>query len=181
MLITTLFFGFSDAVTRDAGDPTDGEVLIASWCMKEQLARTGLFLDAEVSHTTPDWREWAFTACKRRTILAMHHLEWAWSLSMGYPVLTCFELGPLPAPEAAYLWQETDERRFKLQYETWLSTWRDGGGYRMYEFFQVGSGIQMSERTEKWYAEADDFGMMLIAEGKHNLIRSLRHSLIRDQ
>ncbi|KAH8172141.1 Zn2/Cys6 DNA-binding protein [Sarocladium implicatum] len=169
MLMITLFLGFGDAVTRDAHDPSDGEILVASWCMKEQLARTGLFLDAEVDHSLPDWREWAFTACKRRTILAMHHLEWAWSLMKGYPVLTCFELGPLPAPEPGYMWQETDERRWKRQYEKWLTTWRDGGGYRMYEFFHIGPKVEMDERTERWYAEADDFGMMLIAEVNSSL------------
>ncbi|KAK0386092.1 hypothetical protein NLU13_5929 [Sarocladium strictum] len=163
MLMTVLFLGFNTCVTRDANDPTNGDIMIASWCLKGALARTGLFLDAEVTNTTPDWQEWAFTAAKRRTILAAHHFEWSWSILSGYPVLTCFELGPLPAPEARFLWLETDERRWKSLYETWMNDWKDGA-YRMCEFFHIGTEDSLDERGERWYAEADDLGMMLIVE-----------------
>jgi hypothetical protein len=167
MLMIVLFLGFSDGVCRDRLDPTNGDIMVASWCLKQRLAMTGLFTDAEATHTIPDWQHWAFTAAKRRTILAMHHFEWAWSLLNGYPILTCFELGPLPAPEAKHLWGETDERRWKAHYETWLRNWEDGG-YRMYEFFYISKDTTLDERSERWYAEADDFGMMLIVEGKRD-------------
>jgi hypothetical protein len=165
MLMIVLMHGFSFDVFRDLGDPSDGEILIASWGMRVKLAKTGLFLPEEVSHTMPDWREWAFVEAKRRTILASHHFEWAWSIIKGYPILTCFELGPLPAPEAGYLWQETDERRWKLLFKRWLALWK-GGPFRMCEFFHIGEDVEMDERTEQWYAEADDYGMMLIIESE---------------
>lgn len=132
--------------------------------MKHRLAGTGLFLEHEANHTIPDWRQWAIVSAKRRTILALHHVEWAWSLLHGYPILTCFELGPLPAPAAGYLWQETKEDQWHARYRLWIQQWQSGS-YKMTEFFHIDPSGELDARTEMWLAEVDDFGMMLMAEG----------------
>jgi hypothetical protein len=103
---------------------------------------------------------------KRRTIHSFHHVEWAWSVLHGYPVLTCFELGPLPAPPAKYLWQETEEKQWNLSYHKWLSVWKDGGFYRMMEFFHIDPNGPLDSRSQLWLSEADEYGMMVMAEGK---------------
>lgn len=172
MLMIVLFLGFDNNVSRDPNEPSDGDIMLASWCLKEKLAHTGLYLNAEATQAVPDWREWAFTAAKRRTILATHHFEWSWSILSGYPILTCFELGPLPAPEAGYLWSEMDEQTWKGLYETWLTSWTDGG-FMMCEFFHIGKEVSLDDRGELWYAEADKFGAMLIVEGEYNPSRRL--------
>lgn len=163
-----LFLGFGDNVHRDQCDPSNGEILIASWCLRERLAKSGLFLEAEVSHTVPDWRMWICVAAKRRTIFAMHQLEWSWSLLNGYAVPNSFELCPLPAPDPHHLWQETDETKWRDMYAEWLELWREGGAYRMYEIFQTGGEVTMDERAERWYAESDEFGMLLITQGERS-------------
>ncbi|KAK3297134.1 uncharacterized protein B0H64DRAFT_119087 [Chaetomium fimeti] len=145
--------------------PADARLLIRMWDVKAHLSRTGLLLDQEASHTVPpSWRQWAAVAAKRKTIHSFHHVEWAWSLLHGYPVLTCFELAPLPAPPPRYLWQEAeDEARWRGLYGDWLALWK-GGFYRMMEFFHINPGGVLDARSELWLAEADEFGMMVMAE-----------------
>lgn len=118
-----------------------------------------------MSHHLPPWKAWTLFSAKRRTILCLNHLEWAWSLLHGYPVLTCFELGPLPAPAAGHLWRETDEGKWRRLYGDWLHQWKDGG-YLMVEFFHIKAGEPLDARSEAWLAEADELGVMLMAEGK---------------
>ncbi len=101
-------------------------LLIDVWEMKHRLAKRGLFLEQELQHGVPPWQEWAFMSARRTTIMALHHLEWAWSLANGYPELLCFELGPLPAPAAKHLWQADDESRWQQLYKAWLENWKDG-------------------------------------------------------
>lgn len=161
MLMIILFFGFENPAMAH---PTNAELLIATWNVKQRLAATGLFLDEESKHVLPSWKEWVIVSAKRRTILALSHLEWAWSLFCGYPVLSCFELGPLPAPAAGYLWRETDELVWKQLYGEWLRQWSPAG-YKMFEFFQINPGGKLDGRSEMWLAEADEYGMMLMAEG----------------
>jgi hypothetical protein len=161
MLIIILFFGIGSAPALP--HPKDAQLLIDMWDVKHRLATTGLFLEQETDHSLPSWRKWAIVSAKRRTVLAMHHLEWAWSLRHGYPILTCFELGPLPAPAARYLWQERDERRWQRLYSDWLRQWSNGS-YKMGEFFHLNPNGNLDARSEMYLAEADEFGMMLIAE-----------------
>ncbi|KAB2573319.1 hypothetical protein DBV05_g7994, partial [Lasiodiplodia theobromae] len=100
ILTTIFFFGLPDR-THDLA--AEAQTLIAVWDVKHALALTGLFDAAELAspqRVPDDWKQWALVSAKRRTILALHHLEWAWSLAHGRAVLTCFELGPLPAPAA---------------------------------------------------------------------------------
>jgi hypothetical protein len=145
--------------------PTDAELLVEIWDVKHRLASTGLFLDEESKQIVPCWTNWAIVSAKRRTILALHHLEWAWSLLHGYPGLACFELGPLPAPAAGYLWREQSEKEWEHLYNQWLSRWK-GDGYKLGELFRIKPGVEMDERSEMWLTEVDEFGMMVMSEGK---------------
>lgn len=98
--------------------------------------------------------------------MGLSHLEWAWSVLHGYPVLSCFELAPLPAPAARYLWQAADAVSWEPLYREWLWKWRNGGSYKMVEFFTINPRGALNLRSEMWLAEADEFGMILMAEGK---------------
>lgn len=80
-------------------------------------------------------------------------------------MLTCFELGPLPAPSPGFLWREEDEARWRDRYGEWLRRWQTGS-YKMEELFRAGSGDGLGVRGEMWLAEADEFGMMVMAESK---------------
>jgi hypothetical protein len=77
----------------------------------------------------------------------------------------CYELGPLPAPAAGVLWKETDKELWERQYEGWLVQWKDGC-YKIGELFHVTPDIALDVRSEKWLAEADEFGLMVMSEGE---------------
>ncbi|KAH6649053.1 hypothetical protein BKA67DRAFT_576655 [Truncatella angustata] len=173
MLLSIVLFGLGRPESGDSSTSPphlvdEPQLLVAVWDVKHKLAMTGLFLGQEAHHgpSHPSWCDWAFVSAKRRTIQGLHHLEWAWSVFFGYPVLTCFELGPLPAPAAKFLWQATNESKWKRLYGEWLWRWREGGGFKMAEFFTINPGGELDMRSEMWLAEADEFGMMLMAEGK---------------
>lgn len=173
ILMTVLFFRFKDSSsTKSDSRPFEAEILVQVWDVKHRLAETGLSLNAEIDNRTPDFREWAMMAAKRRTILSLHHLEWAWSLLHAYPVLTCFELGPMLAPDAGYLWRETDEGKWKEQYARWLRLWKNGG-FKIAELFYINVDEPLSTRAEMWLAEADEYGGLLMAEGTRNKQHSL--------
>lgn len=163
VLVILLFFAFREQPQIDVR--SEARLLIKVWEVKNRLAVTGLYMDEELVSSLPDWRRWALVSAKRRTILAFHHLEYAWSLLNGYPPLTCSELGPLPAPSPGHVWRETDECTWSLLYDEWLHQWSDGI-YKMHEFFSIQRGQPLDRRSEMWLAEADDYGMMLMAEGE---------------
>lgn len=166
ILLIILFFGIGHSPAL--AHPIDAQLLVDMWNVKHKLASTGLFLEQESNHTLPSWKEWAIVSAKRRTIVGLHHLEFAWSLRFGYPILTCFELGPFPAPAARYLWQSDREEEWERLYKDWLKQWADGGSYKMTELFRVNGSKEsdaLDARSELWLAEADEFGMMLMAEG----------------
>ncbi|CAH0024940.1 unnamed protein product [Clonostachys rhizophaga] len=163
LLLTILLFGLN-RTGSDKAQTIEAELIVKVWDVKSSVAGTGILLDEEQSHVLPTWREWALVSAKRRTIQALHHLEWAWSLVRGYPVLTCFELGPLPAPTAGYLWNENEELQWKQSYTRWLDVWKIGGGYKLGELFNIDPGDDLNSRTEMWLAEVDEFGMVLMAE-----------------
>lgn len=168
ILLIVLFFCIPNKQSPSTNHPTDAELLVQVWNITGALTATSLFLDDESRNITPPWQEWAIVAAKRRTILALHHVEWAWSLLHGYPVLTCFELGPLPAPSPGFIWREENQTRWEKLYKSWLRKW-PAGTYKMGELFRAGSGDGMGARGEMWLAEADEFGMMVAAESKSRL------------
>lgn len=140
-------------------------LLIGVWAVKEQLAATGTLARAEIEQRAVDWHQWALIQAKRRTLLSLSHLEWAWSVEAGYPVLTCFELGPLYAPAAGPLWRALDEQEWEPAYTSFLHRW-NGEGYRLAEFFHLNPDQPLDRRAEMWLAEADEFGMVLMVEGR---------------
>lgn len=164
LLLIILFFCLPSS---DLQPQEEAKLLVNGWEVTRRLTVTGLLLDEEVAHTRPDWRLWAITSAKRRTILAIHHVEWLWSVSRGYPILTCFELAPLPAPESKFLWNERDKCRWELNYDAWLRVWSKwGGGCTFGALFNIAPGKPLDEKTEMWLAETDEYGMMLMAESK---------------
>ncbi len=161
LLIILLFAGGAQPAL-----PVDQAVrlLIVMREMKHRLAGTGLFLEQEIRHLSPKWAEWAIVSAKRRTILALHHIEWAWCVLNGYPELICLELGPLPTPAPKHLWQEQNERVWDASYQKWRAHWK-GGYYAMAKLFPIQAGAELDVRTESWLAEADEYGLMIMAEG----------------
>ncbi|KAK9379009.1 uncharacterized protein V2V93DRAFT_360832 [Kockiozyma suomiensis] len=166
ILLIILLFGFNTPTTSVRSET---QIILDAWAAKDRLTESGLMLDEFATDSTTlgvlSWQAWALTAAKRRTVLALHHVEWAWSLMRGYPVLSCFELGPLPAPDAGYLWRATDKDAWTSLYNDWLRKWAScGGRYRMAEIFSLDPIGPLSARTEMWLAEADEFGILLMAE-----------------
>ncbi|EPE09712.1 saccharopine dehydrogenase [Ophiostoma piceae UAMH 11346] len=172
LLLIIALYGFGYASM--APDPRHPQLLVDAWDVKQRLAATGLFLAEEVDGTVPPWRRWAAVSAKRRTVLALQHLEWTWSMLHGYPVLSCFELGALPAPAAGHIWQAAEEQVWKNHYSNWLWQWRHGS-YKMAELFRVNSEGRLDDRSEMWLADADEYGVVLMAEsestGKPQLFR----------
>ncbi|KAK9771439.1 putative Transcription factor domain-containing protein [Seiridium cardinale] len=136
ILLIILFFGFRDDQVIDHS--SGAQLLIDVWEVKQNLAATGLFLEAEIDHRLPSWKDWAIVSAKR-------------------------QLGPFPAPTARYLWHQTDEATWITNYMQWLRLWKDGV-YRTAELFHVERGEPLDERGELWLAETDELGVMLMAE-----------------
>ncbi|KAL2852051.1 hypothetical protein BJY01DRAFT_100384 [Aspergillus pseudoustus] len=158
ILLIILFFCLGDS--PDLENPTDAQTLIEVWEVKNRLAATGLFLDP----TGTSYSDWAIISAKHRTIHSLHHLDFVWSVLRGYPILLCWELGPLPAPPPRYLWEVGEEAAWKRMYARFLQQWADGP-YLMSEMFAMNGNAPLGPRAERWLAEADEFGMMLMAEG----------------
>ncbi|KAL4886073.1 hypothetical protein BJY04DRAFT_213610 [Aspergillus karnatakaensis] len=160
-LLVMLLFGLG--IPPELAHPMDAQLLVEVWDVKNRVAATGLFIDQDPTTPVPPWKEWALVSAKHRTLLALHHLDFVWSIFRGYPMLHCFELGPLPAPVAGYLWQAPDEQAWRRLYSRWRQHWK-GSGFIMSELFRIQAGDALEPRAEKWLAEADEFGMMLMAE-----------------
>jgi hypothetical protein len=172
LLSIMLFFGMGDP--RGPPPPHEAEIMIAIWDVKNSVANTGLFAAEEQQRghgaPPPPWRTWAAINAKQRTIVSSHQIEWAWSILHGYPPLSCFEMGPLPAPAPKRLWEATDETSWQRLYARWRRQWPeddDGGGiFKMSEFLYSAPGVKLQRRAELWFGEADEFGMLLMAESK---------------
>ncbi|KAL2802365.1 hypothetical protein BJX63DRAFT_437954 [Aspergillus granulosus] len=144
--------------------PMDPHILIEVWEVKTRLAATGLFLDPTTPHGLLSWSDWSLVSAKQRTIHGLYHFHYAWSLLRGYPTPLYGELGPLPAPPPRYLWEVSDEETWKRMYARFMQQWKDGP-YLMSEMFSLNCNAPLEPRAERWLAEADEFGMMLMAEG----------------
>jgi hypothetical protein len=162
ILLITLFFCLGNDLGLE--DPSDAQTLIEVWEVKSRLAATGLFIEPTQPNGLPSYSDWALISAKQRTIHSLHHLDFVWSVLRGYPILLCWELGPLPAPPPRYLWEVGDEETWKRMYTRFLQQWRDGP-YLMSEMFAMNGEAPLEPRAERWLAEADEFGMMLMAEG----------------
>lgn len=165
ILILLIILLFGSKTTPPMSNTGSAQLLVSTWEVKHRLAGTGLFLNSEVYHKLPVWREWAIVSAKRRTIHALHQQEWAWSVLYGYPELLCAELNTLPAPAGKRLWMECDEREWKRLCDRWLARWGDGF-FAIAELIIIRPNAELSLRVERWMTEADEFGMMTMVEGE---------------
>lgn len=132
-----------------------------------QLASSGLALHAETADDgrIPPWHDWAIMSAKRRTILTIYMLTWAWSVLRDYPSFYCHELQLMFAPCPKALWQAKTETEWLPLYQKWLQKW-EGDGYRIGELLLISPKHMIDRRTEDWLEEVDEFGMLLMSQGK---------------
>ncbi|KAL2840550.1 hypothetical protein BJY01DRAFT_17217 [Aspergillus pseudoustus] len=123
---------------------------------------TGLFLQEEREQMRPAWSTWVHVTSKRRALLALYQLQWAYSVYHDIPSYECRELGFMPAPAAKILWLAQTEQEWNSLYIKWLARW-SGEGYLQWEFDRIRPGIKMEDRAEKWLEETDEFGMIMMS------------------
>ncbi|KAL6889998.1 hypothetical protein GGI43DRAFT_416173 [Trichoderma evansii] len=130
-----------------------------------QLASSGLALQEETADDgqPPLWHDWAIMSAKRRTILTIYMLTWAWSVRRNYPTFYCHELQLMFAPSPKALWQAQTEAEWLPLYRKWLHKWR-GDGYRIGELLSLSPKLMLDRRTEDWLEEVDEFGMLLMSQ-----------------
>ncbi|KEY65635.1 hypothetical protein S7711_07884 [Stachybotrys chartarum IBT 7711] len=119
-----------------------------------------LLLPEEKEHGRPSWTSWIQVTVKRRTILSLYLLHWAFSVFHGVPSYDCAELAFMPGPAAKALWQATTEHEWEGLYTKWLARW-GGRPFLQGEFWGVAPGVVMNDRAERWLAEADEFGFIM--------------------
>ncbi|KAL3455189.1 hypothetical protein BJX64DRAFT_297910 [Aspergillus heterothallicus] len=125
-------------------------------------SHTGLFLQEEREQMRPTWSAWVHVTSKRRALLALYQLQWAYSVYHDIPSYECRELGFMPAPAAKILWLAQTEQEWNSHYIKWLAGW-SGEGYLQWEFDRIRPGIKMEDRAEKWLEETDEFGMIMMS------------------
>ena len=128
------------------------------------VVRTGLFLPEEREQTRPSWTAWVHVTSKRRAVLALYLLHWAYSVLYQVPCFDCRDLGFMPAPTAKVLWQAQTEQTWKKSYLQWLARW-NGQLYLQGEIGNIRPGVVMDARAERWLQEVDEFGFIFISIG----------------
>ncbi|KAJ5772652.1 hypothetical protein N7520_003181 [Penicillium odoratum] len=126
------------------------------------VVHSGLFLQEERTQAIPSWEAWLHVTSKRRAVLSLYLLHWAYSVLHRVPCFDCGDLGFMPAPAAKVLWEAQTEQEWKTRYIHWLSRW-SGRGYIQAEFGNIRPGVIMDARAEKWLEEADEFGFIMIS------------------
>ncbi|KIW17653.1 hypothetical protein PV08_04848 [Exophiala spinifera] len=163
-ILYSIFLLFSgDGRTRNPGQ--DENVMVGLQDMSMALMKSGLLLNAETQSIMPSWEAWIAVEAKRRAIQASHTLMWAWSLQQKYPPFGCREVGFMPTPSPKVLWQARDDEEWRGHYNKWLDYWRNGGAHRVEELMLIKPDIELDERTQRWLEEADEFGLVLMAQG----------------
>ncbi|OGE53748.1 hypothetical protein PENARI_c007G09280 [Penicillium arizonense] len=127
-----------------------------------QIVHAGLFLEEERTQMRPSWEAWVHVTTKRRAVLALYLLHWAYSVLHEVPCFDCRDLGFMPAPAAKVLWQAQSEQEWNTRYIHWLSRW-SGQCYLQGEFGNIRPGVVMDARAERWLEEADEFGFIMIS------------------
>jgi hypothetical protein len=110
---------------------------------------------------------------KRRAVLSLYLLHWAFSTLHGIESYECAEIAFMPAPAAKVLWQATSEAEWEVLYDRWLARW-DGKPFLQREFWTIEPGVVMNPRAERWLGESDEFGYLHAAIGKFLLSHSKR-------
>ncbi|KAI3324305.1 hypothetical protein HD806DRAFT_494690 [Xylariaceae sp. AK1471] len=123
---------------------------------------TGMVLHEEATHARPPWRVWAHIEAKRRTLVSIYFLHWAYSVYHKTQHFNCLRLGRMLAPGPKYLWQATDEKTWRNLYTRWLAQW-DGKELVQAEFFLVEKGPVMDPRVEMWLEDADELGILMMS------------------
>ncbi|KAL2869847.1 Zn(II)2Cys6 transcription factor domain-containing protein [Aspergillus lucknowensis] len=137
---------------------------------------TGLFLQEEKEQTRPTWACWVHVTSKRRAVLALYLLHWAYAVFHNMPAFNCRELGFMPAPAAKILWHAQNEQEWNAHYIKWLARW-GGEGYIQWEFERIRPGIKMEGRAEKWLEETDEFGMIMMSIGEFSAVEPVGSGL----
>lgn len=146
-----------------------------------RIVRNGLFLQEEREQTRPTWEAWINVTSKRRAILSLYLLHWAYSFLHRVPCFDCTDLGFMPAPAPKALWQATTESEWTTKYIQWLGRW-SGKLYLQAELGWIQPGAVMNSRAEKWLGETDEFGFIMISIGMliglHSLVDPMDLRLI---
>jgi hypothetical protein len=140
------------------------------------VVRGGLFLEEERAQTRPSWEDWIHVTSKRRAVLALYLLHWAYSVLHKVPCFDCRDLGFMPAPAPKVLWQAHTEQEWNTKYIHWLSRW-SGQMYLQAEFGKIPPGATLNTRAEKWLGETDEFGFVMLSIGNSSL-SAVCHCLI---
>ncbi|ODH45289.1 hypothetical protein ACO22_00167 [Paracoccidioides brasiliensis] len=130
------------------------------------VASTGLVLEEESNRVRPLWESWIHVSCKRRALLSLYTIHWAYSAFFCLPSLNCADLSNIPAPAAKYLWEANSKEQWESLYNRWLVQW-DGPSLCQRELFDISRGVRMGPRVELWLEDADEFGMLFVALCKH--------------
>ncbi|CAI7639993.1 unnamed protein product [Penicillium pancosmium] len=129
-----------------------------------RIVHNGLFLQEERDQKRPTWAEWIDVTSKRRAVLSLYLLHWAYSVLYRVPCFDCADLGFMPAPAPKVLWQATTEREWDTRYIQWLGRW-SGKLYLQAELGWIKPGAVMNARAERWLEETDEFGFIMISIG----------------
>ncbi|KAI9154833.1 Ketoreductase CTB6 [Paramyrothecium foliicola] len=127
----------------------------------QEVVGGGLFLQEERDCSRPTWEAWIAVTSKRRAILSLYLLHWAYSIFHCINSYDCQELAFMPAPAAKVLWQAATEHEWDLRYKKWLARW-DGQPYLQGEFFSIVPGVLLNARADRWLAETDEFGLIMM-------------------
>ncbi|KAI0408477.1 hypothetical protein F4802DRAFT_594408 [Xylaria palmicola] len=159
VLLALLFFPSNRQGTVSV---VPGHIFASIQEMACHVLSTGMLLHEEASHERPPWRIWAHIEAKRRTLISIYFLHWAYSAYHGTRHFNCLQLSRMLAPGPKWLWQATDERTWAGLYARWLAQW-DGRELIQGEFFLVEKGPAMDPRVEMWLEDADEFGLMMVS------------------
>ncbi|KAH6722103.1 C6 finger domain-containing protein [Leptodontidium sp. MPI-SDFR-AT-0119] len=125
-------------------------------------ALSGMVLQEENENIMPSWEAWVHVTSKRRAVLTLYLLHWAYSVYHHVPSFNCDELAYIPAPAPKYLWQATSEGQWEELYVRWLAQWQ-GRQYLQHEFISVAPGPFLDERTQMWLEDTDEFGILFLS------------------
>ncbi|KAI0424086.1 hypothetical protein F5Y09DRAFT_325406 [Xylaria sp. FL1042] len=138
-----------------------GHIFTAVQDLANYVLSTGMMLHEEATHVRPSWRIWAHIEAKRRTLMSIYFMHWAYSAYHGTRHFNCLQLGRMLATGPKWLWQATDEKTWMRLYARWLAQW-DGKELVQAEFFLVERGPVMDSRVERWLEDADELGILIM-------------------
>lgn len=130
--------------------------------MSDHVLSTGMLLHEEADHVRPHWRIWTHIEAKRRTLVCIFLVQFAYSSCQGRIHFSCVQLGRMRAPGPKWLWQAADEKRWTNLYARWLAQW-NGKEIIQAELFLVEHGPVMDPRVEMWLEDADELSILMMS------------------